>query len=545
MSSPTLLSDRARPLHEDPRIHGRRWFLLAMMCLSLVLVVMSVSGLVTAIPTMQEQLHASASEIQWILDAYAIVFAGTLLTAGALGDRFGRKRALLSGLVVFAAGALVAGLASTAGQVIAGRAVMGIGAAFVMPATLSIITTIFPPEERAQAIAVWAGFAGAGGALGPIVSGALLEGFWWGSAVLVNLPVVAVTFVAIWIFAPESRDDERTPLDPIGALLSIAGLGALVFAIIQGGENGFTDASVLASGALAVITLVAFVQWERHTAHPMLPLRFFENRRFSIGSGVIMLAFFVMFGFFFLVTQYLQFARGYSPLEAGLALLPFPIMFIVFSPRSAVLMARFGAPPVMAAGLAIIAGAFVILSLLTPSTSYSVIAIAFAVLGVGMSFAAAPATSEIMSTVPLTKAGVGSAVNDTTRELGGALGIAIFGSIVNGAYRAQINLSGIGLPGAVRHQGEDSIGAAAGIANAARNGGVVHERAAAAFTNAFNLASAVSIGVAVLTAAAVLVLSRPRRDVGDVGDVGDEFDLDLDGGLELAMVPVPCRQGPE
>ena len=212
-----------------------------MMCLSLVLVVMSVSGLVTAIPTMQEELHASASEIQWILDAYAIVFAGALLTAGALGDRFGRKRALLFGLVVFGLGALVAGLASAAGQVIAGRAVMGIGAAFVMPATLSIITTIFPPEERTRAIAVWAGFAGAGGALGPIVSGALLEGFWWGSAVLVNLPVVALTFVAIWIFAPESRDESETPLDPVGALLSIVGLGALVFAIIQGGENGFTD----------------------------------------------------------------------------------------------------------------------------------------------------------------------------------------------------------------------------------------------------------------------------------------------------------------
>src|SRR5262249_43116276 len=196
----------ARPIHEDPRIHGRRWFLLAIMCLSLVLVVMSVSGLVTAIPTMQEQLHASAAQIQWILDAYAIVFAGALLSAGALGDRFGRKRALLFGPVVCAIGALFAGLASTAGQVIGGRAVMGIGAAFVMPATLSIITTIFPPEERAQAIAVWAGFAGAGGALGPIVSGALLEGFWWGSAVLVNLPVVAVTFVAISIFAPESRD---------------------------------------------------------------------------------------------------------------------------------------------------------------------------------------------------------------------------------------------------------------------------------------------------------------------------------------------------
>jgi DHA2 family multidrug resistance protein-like MFS transporter len=234
VASPRALG--ARPLYEDPRIQSRRWFLLAMMCLSLVLVVMSVSGLVTAIPRMQEELNASASQVQWILDAYAVVFAGSLLTAGALGDRFGRKRALLSGLVVFGAGAVLAGLASAASQVIAGRAVMGIGAALVMPATLSIITTIFPPEERGRAIGVWAGFAGAAGAIGPIVSGALLERFWWGSAVLVNLPFVAVTFVAISVFAPESRDETESPLDPVGAALSLVGLSALVYAIIQGGE---------------------------------------------------------------------------------------------------------------------------------------------------------------------------------------------------------------------------------------------------------------------------------------------------------------------
>src|SRR6476619_1651565 len=216
----TTISGRARPLHEDPRIHDRRWFLLAMMCLSLVLVVMSVSGLVTAIPTMQEQLHASAFEIQWILDAYAIVFAGSL----------------------FAAVAVVGGLASTAGQVIAGRAVMGIGAAFVMPATLSIITTIFPPEERSRAIAVWAGFAGAGGAIGPVVTGALLERFWWGSTLLVNVPLVIGIIAAVVAFAPESRDDTKSPLDPIGALLSLVGVSSLIFAIIQGLEDGWTSA---------------------------------------------------------------------------------------------------------------------------------------------------------------------------------------------------------------------------------------------------------------------------------------------------------------
>jgi MFS transporter, DHA2 family, multidrug resistance protein len=530
----------ARPLHEDPRIHAHRWFLLAMMCLSLVLVVMSVSGLVTAIPTMQEALDASASQIQWILDAYAIVFAGSLLTAGALGDRFGRKRALLAGLVVFGFGAVVAGVASGAQQVIVGRAVMGIGAAFVMPATLSIITTIFPPDERSRAIAVWAGFAGAGGAIGPIVSGALLERFWWGSAVLVNLPLVAFVFIAILTFAPESRDETKSPLDPVGALLSLAGLGGLVFAIIQGGENGFTTVPVVAAAALALVALYAFLQWERRSTHPMLPLAFFEDRRFSVGSGVITIAFFVMFGFFFLATQYLQFARDFSPLEAGLALLPLPIMFVVLSPGSAAFAARFGAGRVMAAGLAIVAGGFVILSMISPDTPYPVLAAAFAVLGAGMSVTAAPATSEIMSAVPLSKAGVGSAVNDTTRELGGALGIAILGSIANSAYRAGIDLSGLGLGAGARGQGEDSIGTAARVAGTVPGGGAVKAHAAAAFTDAFNVASAVGFGLTAAAAVAVLALSRRKRD-DTVHELVEEFGV-AEPASGFAMVPVRTRR---
>jgi MFS transporter, DHA2 family, integral membrane protein len=537
----TTALDRARPLHEEPHIHSRRWFLLAMMCLSLVLVVMSVSGLVTAIPTMQEQLNASASQIQWILDAYAIVFAGLLLTAGAIGDRFGRKRALLAGLVVFGLGSVLAGVASGAGQVIAGRAVMGIGAAFVMPATLSIITTIFPPEERTRAIAVWAGFAGAGGAIGPIVSGALLERFWWGSAVLVNLPLVAVTLIAIVAFAPESRDEERTPLDPVGAVLSLVGLSALIFAIIQGGEDGWTTASVIGAGAIALVALTLFVQWERRTEHPMLPLAFFRDRRFTQGSVVVTVAFFVMFGFFFIATQYLQFARGESPLEAGLALLPLPIMFVAFSPRSAVLAARFGAARVMAAGLLVVGAGFVMLAFLSADTPYVLVAVAFAVLGAGMSATAAPATGEIMSSVPLSKAGVGSAVNDTTRELGGALGIAILGSIANSAYRASINLSGIGLGAAARHEGEDSIGTAARVASTLPGGAAVKARAAAAFTDAFNVASLVSVGLVVALAAVLLWTSRPR---------GEETVEDLESALEyaqfdLALIPVGGDERPE
>jgi len=521
----------ARPLHEDPRIHARRWFLLAMMCLSLVLVVMSVSGLVTAIPTMQEALGASASQVAWILDAYAIVFAGSLLTAGALGDRFGRKRALLAGLVVFGSGSLFAGVATSASQVIAGRAVMGIGAALVMPATLSIITTIFPPEERNRAIGVWAGFAGAGGAIGPIVSGALLERYWWGSAVLVNLPLVAATFIAIWSFAPESRDESETPLDPVGAMLSLAGLGALVFTIIQGGENGWTTTPVIAAAIVAVVALTGFLRWERQTEHPMLPLSLFRDRRFSVGSAVVTVAFFVMFGFFFLSTQYLQFARQYSPLEAGLALLPLPIAFVAVSPRSAEFAARFGAARVMATGLVVIAGGFLILSFVTPATSYFALAVAFAVLGAGMGMTAAPATGEIMSAVPLSKAGVGSAMNDTTRELGGALGIAILGSIATSAYRSAIDVAGLGLEAGPRHLAEESIGTAALVAGQVPAGDAVRAQAASAFTDAFVLTSIVSVGIVLAAAVAVWLFSRPSRPetVDEIAD--DAFELDF------AMVP--------
>ena len=253
MTSTFVTPVHARPLHEDPRIHARRWFLLAMMCLSLVLVVMSVSGLVTAIPTMQEELDASASQIQWILDAYAIVFAGSLLTAGALGDRFGRKRALLAGLVVFGVGVALRrrGVERGAGD----RRPRGHGhRRRARDAGDAVDHHDDLPARGADARSrVWAGFAGAGGAIGPIVSGALLERFWWGSAVLVNLPLVAVTFVAIWTFAPESRDESETPLDPVGAVLSLVGLGALVFAIIQGGENGWTTTPVVVAAVVAVV----------------------------------------------------------------------------------------------------------------------------------------------------------------------------------------------------------------------------------------------------------------------------------------------------
>ncbi|MEO6121179.1 MAG: MFS transporter [Acidimicrobiales bacterium] len=501
-----------RPLHEDPAIFGRRWFLLGIMCLSLVMVVMSVSGLNMALPSMQRELRASASELQWIIDSYALVFAALLLPAGALGDRFGRKRALVLGLMIFAVGSVMAGLGDDASQVIVGRVVTGVGAAFVMPATLSLITTIFPPAERRKAIAMWAGFAGAGGALGPIVSGAVLEGFWWGAALLVNVPVVLITLAAVWVFSPTSRDPEATPLDPVGAGLSLVGLASLVFAIIEGPERGWTDGLVLVAFGLAAAGLAAFVVWERRTAHPMLPLTLFRDRRLSVGSGVITSAFFVMFGLFFLFSLYLQFVRAYSPLSAGLATLPLAMMLVAIAPRSAALAEKVGTGPVMASGFVLISAGFGVLALVGTDTPYLILALAMALLGAGMSLTAAPATGSVMSAVPMAKAGVGSAINDTTREVGGALGIAVLGSISSALYRSAVDLDGLSLPPPVAEAARESVGAATVLAGSVDNGRELAVRAGQAFTDAFNVTSAVAAAVTLAAAAVVFTVFSRRAE---------------------------------
>jgi MFS transporter, DHA2 family, integral membrane protein len=501
--SPDVVADV--PLYARSDVHQRRWTLLGVLCLSLVMVVMAVSGLNVALPTLQRDLDASATMLQWIVDAYALVFAGLLLTAGALGDRFGRKGALLVGLAVFATGSVISGFAGSAAVVILGRAVQGAGAAFVMPATLSLITAIFPPEERQRAIAVWVGFAGAGGAIGPVVTGALLQRFWWGSAFLVNVPVVAVTAAAIAIYSPRSRDDNATPLDPRGALLSLVGLGALLYGIIEGPERGWSDPVVLATFVAAAVFLAGFIAWERVAEHPMLPLRFFADRRFSVGSGVVTVSFFVMFGFFFLFSLYLQLVRGYSPLDAGLATLPMAATFIVVSPRSAPLAERIGNGRTIALGLFVVGLGMALFSRVGTDTPYVVLALALVLLAAGMAISAAPATGSIMSAVPLAKAGVGSAMNDTTREVGGALGIAVFGSIVNSLYRSNLDLGGLDLPASAATEIKDSVGGAANaVSQTGVDGGAVIERAASAFTHAFDQMAVISVAISV--AAAVVVL---------------------------------------
>jgi MFS transporter, DHA2 family, multidrug resistance protein len=505
------------PLHERPEIYHRRWFLLGVLCLSLVMVVMAVSGLNVALPVMQGSLDATATDLQWIVDSYAIVFAGLLLTAGAIGDRFGRKEALLCGLGVFAAGSLVGAFANTSEAVIASRAISGIGAAFVMPATLSLLIAVFPPQERAKAIAIWAGFAGAGGALGPVIAGFLLTGwwifpsFWWGAVFVVNIVVSVVVMVAVGVFAPRSKDDSATPLDPFGAVLSLIGISALLYGIIEGPERGWDDSYVVGAFILAAVVLVMFVWWERRTEHPMLPMPYFRDRRFSTGSGIITFGFLVMFGFFFLATQYFQFVRGYSPLKAGIATLPFALTMILVAPRSAGLVVRLGLNRVVAIGFSGIAAGFVIMAFITPDTPYFVILLALVLLAGGMALTMPPATGAIMSSVPLNKAGVGSAVNDTTRELGGALGIAILGSVVSSAYRSNVDVSQ--LPPEAASAAKESVGAALGVSQTLdpAAAGALVEHAGAAFTDAINVAMAVSAVISIIAGSIVLYAGRRIR----------------------------------
>ncbi len=496
------------------QVHENRWRILAILCLSLVIIVAGNASLNVALPTLVRELDATQTQLQWIVDAYALVFAGLLLPAGALGDRYGRKGALQLGLGVFAAAALLATFATNPEQLIALRAVMGVGAAFVMPSTLSILTGVFPPAERAKAIAIWAAFAGAGGAIGMLASGLLLKWFWWGSVFFVNIPIIALALVAGAFLVPSSRDSLQRPLDPVGAALSIIGLGGLLFGIIEGPEQGWTSALVVLGFVVAALGLGAFAWWESRTEHPMLELSWFRDRRFSVGAGTIALAFFAFFGMFFLTTQYLQFVLGYTPLAAGVAGLPMTAALIISAPRSADMVERFGHGPVVGTGLAVVGLGFVFMSTFAVDTPYPLIAVALVLLGGGGGMVMAPSTGSIMSALPQDRAGVGSAVNDTTREVGGSVGIAVLGSIMASMYKANMSdvLDRLGaVPDQIRELALDSVGAALQVSVNAPDPIAAQLAIRTAFTDAITSAFLIAGLVTIATAALVWRLS-PRAD---------------------------------
>jgi EmrB/QacA subfamily drug resistance transporter len=447
---------------------GRRTAALVTVCASLLVITIDVTILNVALPTLAAVLDADNSALQWFVNAYELVFAGLLLTAGALADRFGRRRVLAVGLAVFGLASALSAQAGSAGELIGARVVMGVGGALVLPATLSIVTNMFTePRERARAIAVWAGVAALGLGLGPLVGGWLLQRFYWGSVFLVNVPVVIGALVAGRLTIPESRDAGAARLDPLGAVLSVAGLGALLFGVTEGPARGWTSPVIFASFAAGGIGLAAFLAWEHHVDHPMLDLGFFRDPRFSAAIVAIMSLFFGLFGLMFVSTQTLQSVLGYDTLGAGLRLVPLPAMFVVFAQISVRVAARVGTKRVVTAGLVIAATGLGVGASFDAGSGYGVLALALSLTGIGMGCTMAPAIESIMGSVPRQRAGVASAVNDTTRLTAGAIGVAVVGSVLSSGYRGAFTADGTAgsLPPDLVEQAQASIANAAAVAH--------------------------------------------------------------------------------
>jgi EmrB/QacA subfamily drug resistance transporter len=405
--------------------------ILISMCISLGAVVSAVSSLNVALPDLARATGASTTELQWIVDAYALVFAGLLLPAGALGDRLGRRGVLLAGLAVFGGGALVATQLSDPAPLIAVRAVMGIGAAMIMPTTLSIITSTFPPETRDRAVGVWAGVAGGSALVGLLAAGLLLEAFDWSSVFGLNAVLALAGALMTLRFVPRGAT-EAAPLDGIGAALSALGLTGIVYGFIEGPNHGWTSGPVVTAFAGGAVLLTAFVVWELRREQPMLDPRLFKLAGFASGSLSVFVQFFALFGVIFVVLQYLQFVLHYTPLQAGAALAPTALIMVALAPRVPKLVERAGVRRVGPAGLVLIALGLLVIATMGVSASYWHLLAGLVLLGVGMALAAPPATAAIVSSLPDDKQGVASAVNDTAREVGGALGIAVLGSVLAG-----------------------------------------------------------------------------------------------------------------
>jgi EmrB/QacA subfamily drug resistance transporter len=505
----------AGAIQGDPR----RWWALAIIDLVLLAVTMDNTILNVALPTITRQLNASGAQLQWMVDAYIVVFAGLLLTSGTLGDRLGRRKLLLAGLGVFGLASTATVFVGSADELIVIRGVMGLGGALLMPATLSLITNLFSEEERPRAIATWAAVSGVGMVLGPIVGGALLENFSWNAIFLVNVPIVAAGLIGTLTLIPESRDAHADRLDPLGAVLSIAGLATLVYGIIEAPGAGWTAPETLLRVGAGLGLLVAFGLWELHNSAPMFDIKLFARPNFGPTSFAETVAHFALVGGMFALTQYLQFVWGQRPLQAGISMLPVAFGVVIGSIVATKLLPRIGAKYLIVAGMAGISLALLSISRLSVGSSYLAFGVVLAFMSLGMGLAMAPATDAIMGAVDKARAGVGSATNDTTRELGSALGIAIFGSIVLSGYRdalatrlATLPGGAAALPAGVAGAVRDSIGSASVAVGhlPGPSGSAVLAAARESFVSGMSTATAIG-AVIVAVGATVVLLWMPGR----------------------------------
>ncbi|MGV9286084.1 MFS transporter [Streptomyces sp. NPDC003719] len=512
MTTPADSSSRRIP----EEVHRRRWAILGVLMLSLLIVVLDNSILNVAIKTISTPeptgLGATQSELEWAINAYTLVFAGLLFTAGLLGDRLGRKKVLLGGLAVFGIGSALAAFSGSPGQLVAFRAVMGLGAAFVMPATLAVLMNVFEREEQPKAIGIWAGGVGLAIAIGPITGGLLLDHFWWGSVFLVNVPIVVVALALMLWLVPDSRDPNPGRLDPVGVVLSVVGLVLLVYGIIKGGQLAdFTDPTVLATIGAGLAVLVAFVVYEKRSSHPSIDVTYFRNKVFSAAIAAIALVFFALMGVTFFSVFYTQSVLGYSPLETGLLMLPLAAAQLIFAPRARLLVDRFGNRATTTAGMVLIAAMLAAFATLEADTPVWLLEVYFFLMGTGMAHIMTPTSVVIMQALPREKAGSASALSNTFRQVGGALGIAVLGSVLSTAYRTGIEGDLDRVPADLRHTAGESIEATLGVAaKLGPRGEALVGPAHDAFLHAMHVTALWGAGVAVL-GVVVVALFLPGR----------------------------------
>ncbi|MFJ6723966.1 MULTISPECIES: DHA2 family efflux MFS transporter permease subunit [unclassified Streptomyces] len=498
-------------------VHRRRWAILGALMLSLLIVVLDNSILNVAIKTISTPaptgLGATQSELEWAINSYTLVFAGLLFSAGLLGDRLGRKKVLLGGLAVFGIGSLLAAESGSPAQLIAFRALMALGAAFVMPATLAVLMNVFERDEQPKAIGIWAGGVGLAIAIGPITGGLLLDHFWWGSVFLVNVPIVIIAIALMIWLVPDSRDPNPGRIDPVGVVLSVVGLVLLVYGIIKGGELAdFTDPTVLVTIIAGLVVLAAFVLFEKRSDHPSIDVTYFKNKVFSAAIGAIALVFFALMGVTFFSVFYTQSVRGYSPLETGLLLLPLAVAQLIFAPRARLVVNRFGNRATTTGGMLLIAATLTAFATFDADTPIWVLEVVFFGMGAGMAHIMTPTSVVIMQALPREKAGSASALSNTFRQLGGALGIAVLGSVLSTAYRNGIEGKLGVLPAGLRDTAGESIEATLGVADRlGPRGEALVGSANDAFLHAMHVTALCGAGVA-LIGALVVVLFLPGRD---------------------------------
>ena len=488
----------------DPTVYARRWWTLGALCLTLLGVMLANSSLNMALPMMAADLSLTQLQLTWIVNIYTLVFASILLAAGAIGDRYGRKLAMQIGLIVFTAGSVYAGfLAQTGTELIIARAIMGIGGAFVMPTTLSIINNTFPRGERARAVAIWGAVAGVGMMVGSVISGILLEHFTWHSLFLFSAIIAAIGFAVNQYLAHESKDEDESPVDWIGGALSAIGLFGLVYGVTEAPAVGVTEPLVLTALIAGVVGLTLFVLWELRAKFPMLDMRLFKDRGFSVSSLTLTLTFLAMSGVFFALSQLIQLIMGYTALESSLAMIPLMLPMMIVSPMIPNVVKKLGARNTVAIGLTLTAIAFVVMSTWTAEMTYWHLFFTMAIMMLGISAAMTPGTNILMASVPRNRSGMGSAMNDTTRELGSALGVAVLGAILTSVYSSKIAETANQFTGAVKEGIESSLAVALNVSqNLGPAAATVADAAKAAFMS--GLSSAAIVAAVILFASALI-----------------------------------------